>query len=92
MKFCLDRIEGGVAVCYAEHAPKGSEPYEFFLSAVPQLVGLPDGTLFEGDPNCCGSLSNVRVLHEETAARRAEASTRLRTLFERGKTSQKEEK
>ena len=88
MKFCLDRIENGIAICYSEYAPKGSAPYEFSLSAVPELCGLADGTLFEGEPNCCGSLSNVRVLHEETEERRAQAKARLQALFARGKKPQ----
>ena len=85
MKFCLDRIEGGVAICYPEPSAPGAAPYEFSLSAVPALRGLADGTLFEAEMSCCACLRDIRVLQEETKLRRSQAEARLQALFDRNK-------
>lgn len=84
MKFCLDRIENGIAVCLCENEGAASN-YEFALSDVPALIGLADGTVFEATLCEDGALCDVCPLHHETASRRARNKQRLQGLFDRSK-------
>lgn len=83
MKFCLDRVESGIAVCLCEDEQKRA--YEFALDCVPTLRGLADGTLFEAEIGSDGLPHDVRVLSEETEGRRASNRARLQALFDRSK-------
>ena len=85
MRFCLDRVEGNIAVCYTDPMQKGDAPYEFSLDAAPALRGLADGTLFEATLSEDGRLCDVAVLAEQTEARRQRNAARLKALFERGR-------
>lgn len=84
MKFSLDRIEGDFAVCYTEQTDT-REKYDFPLTCVPALRGLADGTLFEAALGEDGLPYDIRVLSEETEARRASNKARLAVLFARSK-------
>jgi hypothetical protein len=83
MKFCLDRVESGIAVCLCED--EQSRAYEFELARVPALLGLADGTLFEAELGKDGLLRDVFVLSEETEGRRTSNRARLQALFDRSK-------
>lgn len=84
MKFSLDRIEGEIAVCYTEQTDARSK-HEFALADVPALRGLADGTLFEAVLGEDGLPHDIRILSDETDARRASNKARLAALFARGK-------
>ncbi len=85
MRFCLDRIEGDVAVCLVEDADAPCPSYDVPLDQVPTLRGLADGTLFEATLDADGLPCNICVLTEETEARRARNKDRLQALFARSK-------
>lgn len=87
MKFCLDRKEGGFAVCFSEEEnAQGTQlQYDFSLEKNPALCPLADGTLFEATLSDGEVLSDVTPLFEETEARRAQAKARLHALFNRKK-------
>lgn len=87
MKFSLDRVESGIAVCLAEEpvAPPASVRYDIPLDEVPALKGLADGTLFDADVGEDGRLYHIRVLHKETADMREKNKARLQALFARSK-------
>ena len=82
-RFCLDRIEGGVAVCLCED--ESNKRYEFPLVSSPALEGLADGTLLEATLGEDGTLCEVAVLTAETEARREKNKARLAALLARGK-------
>ena len=83
MKFCLDRVESGIAVCLCEN--EQDRAYEFALERVPALDGLADGTLFEAAIGEDGLPHDVFVLSEETEERRVSNRARLQALFDRSK-------
>ena len=83
MKFCLDRIEGEVAVCLCED--EDNRRYDVPLADAPALCALADGTLFEATRREDGSLCDVVPLTDETAARRAANRARLQALLARSK-------
>jgi hypothetical protein len=85
MRFSLDRTEGDVAVCYTEQTDR-REKYDFSLTDVPALRGLADGTHFEATLGEDGLPYDIRILSDETEARRASNKARLAALFARGKT------
>lgn len=90
MKFCLDRFEGRVAVCLCEDADAKQRQYDVSVDDTPALAALAEGDLFEATPDCEGKLTGVRLLREETEARRASAQSRLHALFARGKNKDKQ--
>ena len=83
MRFCLDRIEGEIAVCLCED--EGNRRLDVPLADVPALRALADGTLFEAVLTDEGSLRDVRPLTAETEARRANNQARLQALLARSK-------
>ncbi|MBR0443548.1 MAG: hypothetical protein IIX15_04335 [Clostridia bacterium] len=85
LKFCLDRVESGIAVCLCESAGHEKERYEFAVACVPALKGLADGTLFEAELGEDGLLHGVCVLSGETEQRRAHNRARLQALFDKSK-------
>lgn len=87
LKFSLDRIENGVAVCLLEgEAPVGvATHYELPLDTAPALRGLADGTLFEATIGTDGRLHNIRPLQDETALRRERNKARLQAILARSK-------
>lgn len=85
LRFCLDRVESGIAVCLCESEGHTDEKYEFPLARVSALEGLADGTLFEAEFDGQGGLCHVRVLNDLTEQRRAQNSARLRALFDKSR-------
>ena len=82
MKFCLDRLEGRIAVCLCEdeHAPH--RQYDVPADDLPSLA---PGDIFEAQVDETGRFFGVVLLKEETDARRASAESRLQALFARKK-------
>lgn len=85
LRFSLDRVESGIAVCLCESEGHGEEKYEFSLEHTPALRGLADGTLFDATLDAKGNACEIIVLHELTEQRRARNSARLRALFDKSK-------
>ena len=85
MRFCLDRIEGDVAICFLHDKDAPHRSYEFPLSRVHALKGLADGTLFDAALDADGLPYDVQVLTELTEATRARNKARLHSLFARSK-------
>lgn len=85
LRFCLDRVEGGIAVCLCESEGHKDERREFSLDEAPALRGLADGTLFEAELDGQGCPRDVVVLSELTEQRKAQNSARLRALFDKSK-------
>ncbi len=75
MKFSIDRIENGIAVCYDGE----SKRYEFSAES----LGLPVGSLFEAELDDKGQPAMVVSLEEETAQTRKSGKQRLTALFRR---------
>lgn len=85
LRFCLDRIESGIAVCLCESEGHKDERHKFSLDEAPALRGLADGTLFEAELDGQGCLRDIVVLSELTEQRKAQNSARLRALFDKSK-------
>ena len=85
MRFCLDRIEGDMAICLLHDKNTPHRSYEFPLSRVNALEGLADGTLFDAELDSNGLPRNIQVLTELTEATRARNKARLQALFARSK-------
>ncbi len=85
MKFCLDRVESGIAVCLCESEGHEGEKFEFPLDRAKELDGLADGTVLEAVLGEDGLVHDVRVLSEETEQRRVRNRARLRALFGQSK-------
>ena len=74
IKLSVDRIEGGIAVCYSD-----KKKYE--LPADGLREGLIILASFDGD----GNLSSITPLESETAKERTAMSERTKALFRRNK-------
>ena len=77
MKFTLDRIEEGIAVCFDADGVKYNIPTE-------KLGDMSEGDIFEAEL-CEGEVCNIRTLRDETEAKKEENASRLRNLFNRRK-------
>lgn len=75
MRLSVDRIEGGVAVCYDD----GGKKYEI------PADGLSEGLLIEAKFGLDGEFISATILTEETDARRKEMAARTKNLFNRKK-------
>lgn len=75
-RFSIDRIEGGVAVCYDENSKK----YEFSAEA----VALARGSLFEAKL-VDGVPTDIVYLEKETLDTKQSMKKRLSALFCRNK-------
>ena len=85
LRFCLDRVESGIAVCLCESEGHAGEKYECSLELTPALRGLADGTLFEAELDGRGCLHDIVILRELTEQRRAQNGARLRALFDKSR-------
>ena len=75
IKLSIDRIEGGIAVCYDESDKK----YEISAD------GLTEGLIIYAEFDESGNFISARPLYEDTDTRRKELSSRTRALFKRNK-------
>lgn len=82
-RFCLDRVESGIAVCLCED--EDNAMYELALTDAPALRGLADGTLFEAALDPDGIPREIVVLKDETERRRAQNRARLQALLDKSK-------
>lgn len=73
-KFSVDRIEGGIAVCYDQNEKK----YEFPA----ELIGLARGSLFEATV-IDGTPTEIVYLEKETLETKKQMKQRLDNLFRR---------
>ena len=76
IKFSVDRVEDGIAVCYDEDGKK----YEFSA----ETLGLARGSLFEATL-ADGEPTDVVYLEQETLKTKETMKKRLNALFSRHK-------
>ncbi len=85
MRFCLDRLEGKVAVCLCEEENPPRSQYTFSLDDHPALAAFPEGMLFEAVLVDDEHLTDIVPKPEETKERLDRATARLRALAARTK-------
>jgi hypothetical protein len=85
MKFCLDRLEGGCAVCLCEDEGGRREPYVFSLAKNPALADLAEGVLFEAELVDDEHVAHVVAKLQETEEKLARMTARLHALAARKK-------
>lgn len=73
IKLTVDRIEGGVAVCFDDFEKK----YEC-------TAPVAEGDVFEAEMSDEGEITFIRILKEETLGKTENNSLRLKALFRRG--------
>lgn len=85
MKFCLDRLEGRLAVCLCEDENPPCPQYRFSLDDHPILATFEEGMLFEAELISDQRISAIVPLPKETEERRSRATARLHALAARTK-------
>lgn len=72
-KMRIDRIEEGFAVAIAEDGGQ--------YALQPGIADLKESDIILAKINECGEITAVKVLEEETSAKKAELHSRLKNLF-----------